>query len=488
MDTVFILTFLLPVILATTGFNPTQHHDYEAMEAVMNNVHEKCNKITHLYELPTGTFEDIPSTTVNGRKLKVLVFGKHPTEHTNGIPEFKYIGNMHGNEVTGKELLLRLMTYMCDVYLGETTEIEGNFDMKHIKDLIDNTRIHILPSMNPDGWQIASESVDNYQNGVLGSDKWTVGRANANGKDLNRNFPDLDNLYYNLEAKPGHRNNHLDRVRQVLKNLSSELEPETKMIMSWLHSIPFVASANMHNGDLVANYPFDKTRDGSSHSPAKCPDNSTEMAEAYSLQHADMAKPHKPCDTNDFSKTEGTTNGAAWYSVPGASELPKIWEQNINSLFSFMYQAHIGIKGEIQLPEGIRPGSAIAAIRVQKVGEPKPIDHDILSTESGDYYRLLENGLYNVNATIHFMDRNDNEQKIVRSKCVQVDNQLYSKSAQVVNFDFTQLDEPYIDESCKNEYQDSYDEDQLRQYYDLMWFLRNYAAPRNTYDSKYNVY
>jgi len=33
--------------------------------------------------------------------------------------------------------------------------------------------------------------------------------------------------------------------------------------------------------------------------------------------HAQMAEPHKPCDTNDFSKTEGTTNGAAWYSVPG---------------------------------------------------------------------------------------------------------------------------------------------------------------------------
>lgn len=41
------------------------------------------------------------------------------------------------------------------------------------------------------------------------------------------------------------------------------------------------------------------------------------LAESYSLAHATMAEHHKPCDNNDFSKTEGTTNGAAWYSVPG---------------------------------------------------------------------------------------------------------------------------------------------------------------------------
>lgn len=57
---------------------------------------------------------------------------------------------MHGNEVLGRELLLKLADYLCEQWRL------GNED---IRKLINLTRIHLMPTMNPDGYDLATKSV-----------------------------------------------------------------------------------------------------------------------------------------------------------------------------------------------------------------------------------------------------------------------------------------------------------------------------------------
>ncbi len=139
-------------------------------------------------------------------------------------PEFKYVGNMHGNEVVGREMLLLLAKYL----------VEGYGINDRVTRLVDSTRIHIMPTMNPDGFELSRE----------GDRVSARGRANANGVDLNRNFPDQ----FSSRSPRGFRSD-------------ADREPETLAVMQWSRQYPFVLSANLHGGSLVANYPFDSNKD-----------------------------------------------------------------------------------------------------------------------------------------------------------------------------------------------------------------------------------
>ncbi|RMC14615.1 hypothetical protein DUI87_09714 [Hirundo rustica rustica] len=114
-----------------------RHHNYQEMRKLMRRVSEECPDITRVYSIGHSS---------RGRRLYVMEISDNPGQHELGEPEFRYVAGMHGNEVLGRELLLNLMEFLCRRFrLGDA----------RVARLVTGTRIHLLPSMNPDGYETA---------------------------------------------------------------------------------------------------------------------------------------------------------------------------------------------------------------------------------------------------------------------------------------------------------------------------------------------
>ncbi|PSN45052.1 hypothetical protein C0J52_04007 [Blattella germanica] len=249
----------------TLDFN---YHNYEKLTKFLRTTSSKYPNLTALYSI---------GKSVQGRDLWVMVVSASPYEHMIGKPDVKYVANMHGNEA------YLVTSYNSDPY---------------IKWLLDNTRIHILPSMNPDGFEVARE----------GQCDGGQGRYNARGFDLNRNFPD----YFKQNNKRG--------------------QPETDAVKEWISKIQFVLSGGLHGGALVASYPFDNTPNSRrlnkrsqvkrpvfhsySSTPSLTPDDDVfkHLALTYSNNHPVMSR-GKACKAGTPSFNQGITNGAAWWNA-----------------------------------------------------------------------------------------------------------------------------------------------------------------------------
>uniref|UniRef100_A0A2S2QUM2 Carboxypeptidase D n=1 Tax=Sipha flava TaxID=143950 RepID=A0A2S2QUM2_9HEMI len=288
---------------------------------------------------------------------------------------------MHGNEVVGREMLLLLAHYLCQNYGAD----------ERVTKLVNSTRIHMMPTMNPDGYEISNEGVEDVND--------LVGRDNANGVDLNRNFPDSRHPF------------HIQKQ-----------EPETQAVINWITSIPFVLSANLHGGALVANYPFDSSMVSSYSSPqaSYTPDNDVFvlLAKTYSMKHPKMHLNNK-CANDTVSFSDGIVNGASWYSVVGGmqdfnylntncfeltfelgctkfpfeKDLRSYWLDNRESLLSFMEQVNRGVKGFVLDING--DGVQNAEITVMG------IEHCVKTAVDGDYWRILVPGTYKITVTAY---------------------------------------------------------------------------------------
>lgn len=282
--------------------------------------------------------------SVEGRDLWVVKISDN-VEIDEKEPEFKYISSMHGDEITGRELTQLLIKDMISNYGKD----------KELTDLINNTEIYIMPSMNPDGSEYRQ-------------------RANANGYDLNRNFPDW---------VKGDSNSSVGR------------QPETKAIMKFQESRNFSLSANFHGGAVVVNYPWDNTYD-------KHPLDT--FVQKLSLIYAN----ENPQMRNSREFNQGITNGADWYVLRGGmqdwsyffyndlqvtvelsdkkwprySEIKYFYKDNKASMIKYMQAIHQGIGINTTIDEGY--------VKIYK----NSIYMGRFGFSRGEFYKVLPKGNY----------------------------------------------------------------------------------------------
>ena len=127
------------------------YHTYESLVAELQSIAAAHPDLCNI---------DNIGPTVQGRALWFMQISDNVDVQEDEL-EFMYISSMHGNEVVGKEMCMYFINYLVDNYGSDPV----------VTDLVNETEIWIMPSMNPDGTANGS-------------------RYNANGEDLNRNFPD----------------------------------------------------------------------------------------------------------------------------------------------------------------------------------------------------------------------------------------------------------------------------------------------------------
>jgi Zinc carboxypeptidase/Carboxypeptidase regulatory-like domain/Dockerin type I domain len=330
------------------------YHDYAGVTAMLQGYAAAYPAICRLSSL---------GQSVQGRELWVLLITDNPDVEEEE-PEFKYVSTMHGNEPVGTEMCLYLIDHLL-----------SNYDVEsRITDLVDGTSISIVPLMNPDGLELGS-------------------RYNAHIVDLNRAFPaypgDYTGTMYDGEAL------HDDGR-----------EPEIAHVMNWTAQNSFVLSANLHTGALLVNYPYDD--DGvPSGTDAPTPDDLLfeDISRRYSIHNLPM--------WNSPSFPDGISNGVAWYvavggmqdwhyryaacnevtielsniKTPAASTLSTLWDDNQESMLSYLESVHIGVRGVVT--SAVTGLPLWAKVSVQGNTQDVFTDPDL-----GDYYRMLLPGTY----------------------------------------------------------------------------------------------
>ncbi|MBQ4398067.1 MAG: carboxypeptidase regulatory-like domain-containing protein [Bacteroidales bacterium] len=327
------------------------------------------------YPQYVAMMEGFPDKAIEGRECTLFSLGTLSTTNlrqllgvriNNGNPEgkpkFLYTSTMHGDEITGMILMLRLIDELC-------TSTDSR-----IVNLVNDLDIYIMPLTNPDGtYKGGNNTVNSAQ------------RYNGHNIDLNRNYKD----YYQGAHPDG-----------------NSYEDETVWTMAFGDSLLFTMSANYHGGAEVMNYPWDAVYDDHA---------DKDWYEYVCTEYVRIARQVYSSYMSD-TYSDGVTSGAAWYVItgsrqdymnaygqcrevtvecsstktPAASQLPNFWNYNHNSMLAFMEQCRNGVHGVVRDAD---TGLPIEGVKVTVLNHDS--ETSFVTTHSvGDFHRPIKGGSY----------------------------------------------------------------------------------------------
>lgn len=280
--------------------------------------------------------------------------------------EVFYTSTMHGDETTGYMLTLRLIDYLLNNYGSES----------RVTNLVDNLEIWINPLANPDGTYRTDTTTIN-----------SATRYNANGVDLNRNFPDPED------------GQHPDGY---------SWQAETVAMMDFAEENNFVLSANYHGGAEVLNYPWDTW-------------SQRHADDAWFIdfcrRYADTVHANAPSGyLTDYNN--GITNGYDWYTISGGrqdymtyfmggrevtieissdkdppgSQMPLYWGYNRSAMLGYIETALWGVKGIVSDSVTGLPLAAVVSVLNHDIDSARVFTDPVV----GDYHRMLAPGVYSL--------------------------------------------------------------------------------------------
>ncbi|XP_052393456.1 carboxypeptidase D isoform X2 [Carassius gibelio] len=337
-----------------------QHHSYDEMEVFLQLLSVVFPSITYLKSA---------GRSVQGRNLYVMEISTNPGVDQQGKPEVMFLGNLHGNEFIGRAILLNLVEYLCRTY-GEDPLVTR---------LVNSTIIHIMPSMNPDGYELALKVFKKRVSGDLSN----IGHDNSHQVDLNANFP--------KESRSG-----------------NTVQAETEAVINWIKAHFFVLTASIRGGFRGVVYP--------SSLDSVDEDMFKSVAETYYMKSQAFQEP-QACDVPRTRERKGTKHhrpvasgtdmltwayhstdtlavdiGLSCELLPPEKLLSEYWEKNHGALLHFIQQVHFFVSGVVTDGQSGK-GIANATVMVEGSG------HHVHTSSTGQYWRPLAPGSYQITAS-----------------------------------------------------------------------------------------